>query len=288
MQQNNKDGIYNIKKSSLPPLISVITICYQAEKSLEKTIESVIGQSFLDKEYIVIDGGSTDKTLDIIKKYENFIDFVISERDKGIYDAMNKGVRHARGEWICFMNAGDIFISSDVLEKVASFFHDPLAEVIYGDHVVDYGFCKVYRKASSDIRKIWKGMIFSHQAVFVKRSLHEKFPFRLDYKIASDFCFFYGLFLSKANFVYASLPIAIIEAEGVSNIRQVYSVVEHWKIVKKRDSEYRENSLRIIKDIYYVKKVIFVFILTLVKKLFPKALWEKLICFINSKNIRGE
>ena len=99
-------------------LISVVTVSYNAVSTIEQTILSVINQTYPNVEYIIIDGGSTDGTVDIIKKYADKIAYWVSEPDKGIYDAMNKGVVVATGEWINFMNAGDIFTDSDVIDKL--------------------------------------------------------------------------------------------------------------------------------------------------------------------------
>ena len=98
--------------------ISIITVCFNAVGVIEKTILSVISQTYNDVEYIIIDGGSTDGTLDIVKKYENYIAYWISEPDSGIYNAMNKGVKHATGLYCNFMNAGDFFINEKVLENI--------------------------------------------------------------------------------------------------------------------------------------------------------------------------
>lgn len=98
--------------------ISIITVCFNAVGVIEKTILSVISQTYNDVEYIIIDGGSTDGTLDIVKKYENYIAYWISEPDSGIYNAMNKGVKYATGLYCNFMNAGDFFINEKVLENI--------------------------------------------------------------------------------------------------------------------------------------------------------------------------
>ena len=100
------------------PLISIITITYNEEKYLEKTIQSVINQNYKNFEYIVIDGNSTDNTVNIIKKYKNNIDCYINEKDSGIYDAMNKGINKANGRWINFMNGGDTFANNSVLKNL--------------------------------------------------------------------------------------------------------------------------------------------------------------------------
>lgn len=115
------------------PLVTVITVCYNAVSLIEKTICSVLAQQYEHIEYIVVDGGSTDGTIEIIRKYEAHISHWITEQDEGIYDAMNKGVTMATGEWCIFLNAGDTFAADDVLNRV---FQVPReADVIYGDVV---------------------------------------------------------------------------------------------------------------------------------------------------------
>ena len=117
----------------IQPKISVVTVCYNAVNDIEKTILSVINQTYPNIEYLIIDGGSKDGTMDIVNKYKDKIDVIVSEPDKGIYDAMNKGIDRATGDWINFMNAGDMFWEKDSILKVfaASGVDDSL-DVIYG------------------------------------------------------------------------------------------------------------------------------------------------------------
>src|SRR5574344_2490955 len=110
--------------------LSIITINYNNAEGLEKTIKSVINQTFTDYEYIIIDGGSTDGSTDIIKKYRENIDYWVSESDKGIYKAMNKGITYTHGEYLNFMNSGDCFHSSTVLNEVARNFNN--TDIIIG------------------------------------------------------------------------------------------------------------------------------------------------------------
>lgn len=146
-------------------LISVVTVCYNAADTIEKTMLSVLNQTYHDIEYIIIDGGSTDGTVEIIRKYADRIAYWVSEPDKGIYDAMNKGIKVATGEWINFMNAGDEFVDANVLDKL--FFAKTVAnvDVIYGNTLMKYtegiSFTKV-----KEIDYIQKGMPFLSSVIF--------------------------------------------------------------------------------------------------------------------------
>src|SRR5438105_14705 len=117
------------------PRISIITVVYNNVANIEVTILSILNQTYKNIEYIVIDGGSTDGTLDVIKKYKDKISFWVSEKDNGIYDAMNKGIKVATGEWINFINSGDSYFDNDVLEKImeAEYFNATSIDVIYGN-----------------------------------------------------------------------------------------------------------------------------------------------------------
>ncbi|HDY89306.1 MAG TPA: glycosyltransferase, partial [bacterium] len=113
-------------------MLSIITVTYNAEACLEKTIQSVINQTYKNIEYIIIDGGSSDKTLSIIKKYKKYIKYCISEPDKGIYDAMNKGIKIAKGDYINFLNAGDFYYENNVLSYLFDNL-DKSVDLLYGD-----------------------------------------------------------------------------------------------------------------------------------------------------------
>lgn len=213
------------------PLISVITVVYNGAISLERTIQSVVGQTFSNLEYIIIDGSSNDGTLDIIKKYSNQINFLISEPDKGIYDAMNKGILAAKGEWINFMNVGDIFHSSSTIKDIFS-------KAIPNDKIVVYGdVCLVISKQkyfipASPIDKIKKVIPFCHQSSFIKANYLKKYPYNLEYKIASDYDSFYNIYKYDNNaFYYIPLIIADYNSEsGFSLKNNLACMKEHVKI----------------------------------------------------------
>ena len=137
------------------PLISIVTVSYNAVATIEQTILSVINQTYSNIEYIIIDGGSTDGTLDVIKKYADKIAYWVSEPDKGIYDAMNKGIKVATGEWINFMNCGDYFVANNTLESVfGSGKIYKKAEILYGDSIQLNVEKKINEVAMLDIGKL--------------------------------------------------------------------------------------------------------------------------------------
>lgn len=190
----------------MPPLISVVTICYNAKNDLEKTILSVLSQTYQDIEYIIIDGGSTDGTVDIIHKYSERLFYWISEPDKGIYDAMNKGMDRATGSWINFMNAGDTFCDNEVIKNI--FGYNDLSDysVIYGDCYVSKLNQLQYLKASS-MKKVHVQMPFCHQSSFIRKT---RLRFSIDLKIAADYQMIYEYYRMNgiSSFLYISKPIS--------------------------------------------------------------------------------
>ena len=214
------------------PLISVITVVYNGEKYLEATIQRVICQTYDNVEYIIIDGGSTDGTLDIIKKYEDKIDYWVSEQDSGIYNAMNKGIDLVSGEWINFMNAGDVFYANDVLENI--FIKNKFIEIdiIYGNHQVVYPH-KTRLSRAGKVKDIWKGSQFSHQSAFIYASFHKKNKYNLSNHIGADFEFFYKSYKNNQKFQYMDMVVSSISSGGVSDIKRIDSTVGRWNIIEK-------------------------------------------------------
>ncbi|GAB6011243.1 glycosyltransferase [Viscerimonas tarda] len=204
------------------PLISIITVTYNAATVLEETLLSVIKQTYNNIEYIVIDGGSTDGTVDIIKKYADKISYWVSEPDKGIYDAMNKGIDRASGDWINFMNAGDSFTTNDVLEKVFENNNYPDIDVVYGDSVqIDEIGNRVTVNAGTDSKLLRKYPTYRHGASFVRASLHKevKFDLSLSNKLhyALDYNCIYQLFKMGKTFKKVDVNVLVYAIEGASN-----------------------------------------------------------------------
>lgn len=192
--------------------ISIITICYNAASDLEKTIKSVRAQVFNDYEYIIVDGGSKDVTSEIIKSNADVITKWVSEPDKGIYDAMNKGIKMATGDWVIMMNAGDIFADPDVLQNVFSHVIPDNITFLYGDTLSRQKNGKLLRRITS-----WKDGNINHQAVIYRRQLHEEHGLYIVTKkiIISDYLFFVRI--PEEQVQKLDLAISINDPNGISN-----------------------------------------------------------------------
>ncbi len=210
------------------PLVSIITVVLNGEKYIEQTIKSVLNQTYSNIEYIIIDGGSKDATLDIIKKYENYIDYWISESDKGIYDAMNKGISIAYGISINLLNTGDVF-GEDYILKIAKFID--YDKVIYTNFILkhtDHFFRLIHTNDSFE-----RGMSLSHQATFIPKCIYERFGFySLNYKLASDYEFFLRLKKNKVSFKKVEIDDIYILSEGITRKKLSLSNREAMKIYK--------------------------------------------------------
>ena len=208
--------------------LSIITINYNNQAGLQRTIDSVLCQTWKDFEWIIIDGGSTDGTVEVIKKYQDRIAYWVSEPDNGLYYAMNKGIAVATGEWITMRNCGDFFAEKDSLSKL---FRDPIEPSIdflcaAAYRITDLGY---YIAESRDITMLNSKMKFVHPATFVRTSWHKQNPFNTKYKVCADYCLIYTSVKKGRKFEYRNIPIVIFPSGGYSGI--------HW------DLGYREGCL---------------------------------------------
>ena len=236
-------------KTKPNPLITVVTVCYNSVDMIEKTLKSVIEQSYSNKEYVVIDGASTDGTKKIVERYIDSIDFFMSEPDNGIYHAMNKAVGVAKGEWIIFMNAGDVFVDNAVLEKV-SYSLSATIDVLYGDILTSRNTELVLKEAPSEIKSMHR-MPFCHQAVFTRTSLLRSFPFDEKYKMSADFKLYKQLNRENATFRRLPLPITIYDRTGLSNSQRARGLGENIAVIKEIDNW--QDRLRLLPRLYFVK-----------------------------------
>lgn len=214
------------------PKISIITVCFNCVNDIERTILSVINQSYSNFEYIVIDGGSSDGTLEKIKKYQNKISYWNSESDAGIYDAMNKGIDVATGEWINFMNAGDTFVNENILYDIFTSLIPQDKKIIYSDfYGIKKGKMKLY-KCSFE-----KGDIV-HQASIYKKELHSVYGKYIvtDRIIISDYLFFNSI--PSILYLKIDIPIAVYDLSGISS--------DNWCFYQKlcADVVFRRISMR--------------------------------------------
>jgi glycosyltransferase involved in cell wall biosynthesis len=214
------------------PFITVITVVRNGEKTLEETILSVINQTYKNIEYIIIDGGSTDNTLEIIKKYDDKIDYWLSEPDDGIYYAMNKGIGLATGKWINFMNSGDAFFDNTIIEKV--FKQNRASDIIYGNALYKTKkFSEI--RYPENIRNLSKRMVFTHQSSFIRTSLVKTNGFNTKYRIAADFELLYRLYCTGCVFEYINLIIATWEAEtGLSSMNPEKGFMENLTVIEEK------------------------------------------------------
>lgn len=230
----------------MKPKISIITVVYNGEKLLENTILSVINQNYDNIEYIIIDGGSTDHTIDIIKKYANKISYWISEPDKGIYDAMNKGIEVCTGEWILFRNCGDYFASvSDISNVFNKSTYDDY-DIIYGDALLwdKYGYWtqkpELQEKNRVGVMPVW------HPSTFIRSTIHKQNKFDLKYKLAADHNFILSCKKNGLKFKYVPVILAIFNVgDGASVKGQTISKREHYYIYG--GSESNKKALALLK-----------------------------------------
>lgn len=213
MCQNNKT-----ERNSL---ISIITVCYN-EKKIENTCKSVINQTFKNFEWIVVDGGSNVGTIDILKKYEKNMAVFISEKDDGIYDAMNKGIKKAKGEWLIFMNGGDCFHDNKVLDDIFPNNCNHDCDIIFSDGINNIYNTKhplpINRNGRLLLHKFFMNNSLCHQATFIKKHLFEKIGlYDTSYKIIADHAFNY-IAIKDFNAIVKYIPrvIALVDVTGVS------------------------------------------------------------------------
>lgn len=200
-------------------LITVITVVYNGAKTLEQTIQSVINQTHKNIEYIIVDGGSTDDTLDIIKQYQDQIDLWVSEPDKGLYDAMNKGVKKAKGEIIGMINSDDWYESNTVELIVEAFKKNPEKKIFHGDRfdILENGTKRLRKFHPSRFKFLYYGMTYNHPSMFVHRDEYQSHLYNINLKSHSDYQFVLESYLNNPHsFLYIPEPITNYRLDGVS------------------------------------------------------------------------
>lgn len=251
------------------PCVTIISVTLNNSDALETTIKSIINQTYPNIEYIIIDGGSSDNTSSIIQKFTNKISLYVSEADKGIYDAMNKGVQLSTGEWVIFMNAGDSFNNKNVINNI---FKSPRhqTDIVYGNHKIIYEDRFEGTHSAGEIHNLWKGMIFSHQAVFIRQKLLKKHIFSLSEPIGADFKMILEAYLDGATFKKENIVISKVLNKGLSDKERIQSILSHWRTTKKHINTFRVSS-------YYLCKIINMIFRQLAKSILPSKLISKIV-----------
>jgi glycosyltransferase involved in cell wall biosynthesis len=226
----------NFHNAEKLPLVSIITVVYNSEIFIEKTIQSIINQNYTNIEYIIVDGGSVDKTLEVIKKYERYISKWSSSKDNGIYDAMNKGIEMATGYYCWFINSGDEIFSETVLFEAFQKL-DYLPDVLYGEtEVINYkGESMGMRRHSVPERLSWKsfryGMKVCHQSVIVKRALIRKYE--LQYQYSSDFDWLIDILKRSVKIYNTGLILSKFMQGGQTSLTIIPGLKERFRIMVK-------------------------------------------------------
>lgn len=258
------------------PVISIITVVFNGAPVIRRTIESIINQTYPNIEFIVIDGGSTDGTIGVLREYADHIDFCLSERDNGIYDAMNKGIDLATGSWVNFMNAGDRFASPDILKRLCEKGFEQ-ADIVFGDAIIEYEtFETPFIK--HPLSKIWKHSPFCHQASFAKATLLKSYRFDTDYRIGADHDFFYRAYKDGKRFSYFHDVVCYFDGrQGTTKKR----IVEAIKDKKKAALRY-EYSLA--KEIYFNLLLLYIRLVVISKTVLGPGITRKLVRYVRDRS----
>ncbi|HWZ15519.1 MAG TPA: glycosyltransferase family 2 protein [Mucilaginibacter sp.] len=221
--------------TGLKPTLSVITVVFNNARDIERTLLSVINQTYPAIEYIVIDGQSTDGTLEIIQRYKDHIANIISEKDEGIYDAMNKGLAIATCDYVIFMNSADEFYANDTVEQV--FAASPDGDIYYGETemINEAGEVLGQRRHKAPEQFNWRsfnyGMSVSHQAIYIRKSITE--PFDRQYQLSADIDWIIRAAKKAKKIVNVNRYVARYQVGGMSKAKHRQSLLERFDIMKK-------------------------------------------------------
>lgn len=218
------------------PLVSIVTVVFNGENFLEETIKSVINQTYENIEYIIIDGASTDGTVEIIKKYEDKINYWVSEKDAGIYDAMNKGIGTFKGDYINFLNAGDSYVNNEVLNNIFSVSKDE--DLIYGSislHDANSNFLiNVHPKKFTKFNLMfWGTGTLCHQAMFVSKKILVKYS--LKYILKGELNWYFDLEKKIKNISIVDFPVVNYMLGGTGDINYKLNRMETIKVMFKQN-----------------------------------------------------
>ena len=201
--------------------VTVVTVCYNSEETIAKTISSVLEQDFDQIEYIIVDGSSSDSTLDIIGRYMNEKKIVlISEPDDGLYDAMNKAVVRANGDYIIFMNSGDVFASKHAISDISPYL-DGQNEMVYGNVIRIKPSGRIVEKYGNRYTPMFlllQGRMMCHQSIFTRCDIMKQYMFNTDFSITADYDFLMRMVRDDRKLQYADVTVSVVDnVEGISS-----------------------------------------------------------------------
>ncbi len=223
-----------IKNDENLPLISIITVVFNSVDFIEKTIKDVINQSYPNIEYIIIDGGSTDGTVEVLRQYNEFIEYWVSESDRGLYDAMNKGMKSATGDYLWFINSGDLPFDLTVLDNIFRA-NEQFADIYYGEtQIIDtngktIGMRRHKAPQKLNWKSLLKGMLVSHQSIIVKKEI--AVPYNLEYNLSADFDWLIKVLKKAKSIKNTQLIISKFMDGGLTKKNLIPSLKERFKIM---------------------------------------------------------
>ena len=218
------------------PLVSIITVVYHGEKHIEQTVQSVLNQTYKNIEYIVVDGGSTDATIDILRKYDRKIAYWVSEPDHGIYDAMNKGISLSSGEWLYFLGSDDAIFDKDVLSSIFCNVKPDVA-VVLGNVVDENG--RVFRSKIERATLLYNTV--HHQAAFYRRDLFADFRYSTRFRVIGDYELNLRVLMEGHRIQYDNLVVAKYSSTGISHDGRDYQNLLDYFVIRRQYIDYSEN-----------------------------------------------
>lgn len=261
------------------PLFTIITVVYNDFNGLKETIESVLAQTYSNYEYVIVDGKSNDNSPEMARSYKELFCKkgvyykVISEPDNGIYDAMNKGTKNSNGQWLLFLNAGDILVSNDVLSKVSEYI-DMQSNVLFGNTI--YRYHDLYKKVDPPEMRCFENFDeICHQSTFIKNETMKALKYDCSYPIRGDYDFFLRLFKAGGKFKRIPVTISVFEIGGASS-KGDYSILYEGLKVKYNDGflsdkKYQNEKIKLDRGKIRYRVV------TFIKKILPHSMVEKIM-----------
>ncbi len=254
----------------MKPLVSIITASWNIEDTVEKTIQSVLSQSFTNFEYIIKDGNSKDKTVEIIHKYKNKLAYFESSPDKNLYDAMNIATQHAQGEWLFYLQGDDTFYDEKTLEKIAKYLERTDADIVYGKVLMSYPWGLDRLIDAKPASTMWWHLPFSQQGAFVRTDLMKKYPFDFArYKISADYDNYYKLYALGHKYEAIQVTVSRMSAGGRSDKQRMTALAEVFRIKK----VYDKNIWHLLLHRLYMLRT---FVNLQIRNMLPKQTVEKI------------